>query len=122
MRFADLIVLSLILGLFSTVFAEEISSLRKMDLRIEQLQTENDCLTFISESFYSTCQGRGFASLEEWKKVCGSLWKLESIDWKLVPGKAWPDEKLICGSWIRNGSEKKVYYRINKADSNETKL
>ena len=50
MKLVDVIVLSVILVFFSTVFAEEISGLRKMDLMIEQLQTEADSLIFISES------------------------------------------------------------------------
>ena len=112
MKLVDVIVVSVIIVLFSTVFAEEISTLRELDLLIEQLQTENDSLSFISESFYSTCEGRGFSSLTEWKKVCKSLWQLESIEWKIVPAEGGPDEKLICGFWLWAGGEKTVYYKI----------
>ena len=119
MKLGDLIVLSIILGLFSTLFAEQISSLRKMDLLIEQLRNENDSLSFISESFYSTCDGCGFVSLEEWEKVCCSLWHLESIEWNFVTGKGGPDEKLICGIWMGPDGEKKVYYRMKRTSSAE---
>ncbi len=114
MKLVDVIVLSVILGLFSTVFAEEISGLRKMDLMIEQLQTEADSLIFISESFYSTCEGRGFSSFTEWEKVCKSLWQLESIEWKIMPVEGGLEEKLICGIWTGAGGEKNVYYRIKQ--------
>ena len=111
MKLVDVIVLSVILCLFSTVFAEEISGLRKMDLMIEQLQTETDSLIFISESFYSTCEGRGFSSFTEWEKVCKSLWQLESIDWEYVSYGMADEGQLICGRWSGSDGVKKIYCR-----------
>ena len=111
MRFTDVIVLFVILGVFSPVFAGEITALRKMDCRIEQLREENDSLSFISESFYKTCEGRGFSSLEEWKKVCKRLWQLESIDWEYVSYGMADERQLICGTWSGCDGVKKIYYR-----------
>ena len=115
MKFADVIVLSVILAVFSTVFTNEISALRKLDLLIEQLRTENDSLSFISESFYSTCEGHGFSSLEEWKKVCSSLYPLEAIEWEVFSLGGNAGENLICGSWSGTAGEKRVYYRMNNS-------
>ncbi len=111
MRFTDVIVLFVILGVFSPVFAGEITALRKMDCRIEQLREENDSLSFISESFYKTCEGRGFSSLEEWKKVCKRLWQLESIDWEYVSYGMADEGQLICGRWSGSDGVKKIYCR-----------
>ena len=95
MRFTDVIVLFVILGVFSPVFASEITALRKMDCRIEQLREENDSLSFISESFYKTCEGRGFSSLEEWKTL-----------FVAVGGKKWyRDGFLRAGKFLKAKEE-----------------
>ena len=116
MRLSDVIVLSVILSIFSTVYAGEISVLRKMDCRIEELREKNDSLCFISESFYKTCEGRGFSSLEEWKTVCQRLWQLESIEWKYVrPFDIRSDGNglnLMCGTWRGCDGVKEIYCRI----------
>lgn len=116
MRLSDVIVLSVILSIFSTVYAGEISVLKKMDNRIEELREKTDSLSFISESFYKTCEGRGFSSLEEWKTVCQRLWQLESIEWKYVmPVDIRGDgnvSQLLCGSWRGCDGVKEIYCRI----------
>ena len=115
MRFSDVIILSLILGIFSSLFAGEISALRKMDFRIEELREKNDSLSFISESFYKTCEGRGFSSLEEWKTACKKLWQLETIEWECVMQGDVHEELLLCGTWQGCDGVKKVYYRRRSA-------
>lgn len=116
MRLSDVIVLSVILSIFSTVYAGEISVLKKMDNRIEELREKTDSLSFISESFYKTCEGRGFSSLEEWKTVCQRLWQLESIEWKYVmPVDIRCDgnvSQLLRGSWCGCDGVKEIYCRI----------
>ena len=115
MRFTDVIIFLVTLGVFSPVFAGEISALRKMDCRIEELREENDSLSFISESFYKTCEGRGFSSLEEWETVCKKLWQLESIEWEYVRSldtrNEENDTQLLCGTWYRCEGVKKIYCR-----------
>ena len=116
MRLFDVIVLSLIFCIFSALLTDSISSLRKMDCRIEQLRSENDSLKFISETFCMTCEGRGFASFEDWKAACGALWNLETIEWKLVQTNSHDEKngKLMCGLWSGPCGEGQVYYRTNK--------
>lgn len=114
MKLTDVIVLAVIISLFSTVFVTEITELKKMDLLLEQLQMKNSSLRFISESFYSTCEGKGFSSLNEWEKTCKSLWQLEEIKWELLLENGSSDKYLICASWLDSSGEKKVYYRVNK--------
>ena len=106
MRLTNVIILMIIIGLFSSVFSEEYYALKNLDCRIEELRKKNDSLYFISESFYRTCEGRGFSSLEEWKRVCKGLWQLETIEWK----NAAPDGKLIYGIWRGSVSEGQIYF------------
>ena len=109
MRLFEVIVISVILCIFFTVFAGAYSSVKQMDCRIEELRNKNASLSFIAESFYNTCEGNGsgFSSLEEWKSVCRSLWQLDSIEWDYAAS----DRTLICGVWSGPVSEGKVYYR-----------
>ena len=77
-------------------------AVKKADLK----KHKNDSLSFISESFYHTCEGKGFSSLDEWKKVCSALWQLESIDWNYSSS----DKKLICGIWNGPGGKYCAFY------------
>lgn len=113
MKLLDVVVFSVILCLFSSICCDFLSTVKRMDDRIEELHRQNACLTFVSESFYLTCEGdgtRGFSSLEEWKRSCGALWHLQSIEWKLDV----QDSHLICGLWTGPDGEGKVYYRWKK--------
>jgi len=96
MRITDLICLSVILAVFSSVFTGVYSQLLKMDKQIEEVRKKSDSMTFISQSFYSSCKGKGFSSLDEWKTVCAEMWALESIDWECVGGEK---SGLYKGVW-----------------------
>ena len=107
MKFSDVIIVSVILCVFSTVSGGAYSSIKKMDCRIEELRHRTTALSFISESFYKTCEGKGFSSLDEWKTVCRSLWQLDSIEWDYLSA----DRKVIYGVWAGSSCEGKVYCR-----------
>lgn len=111
MKLSDVIILSVIISIFSPLFARSISLIRKMDFCIEDLQAQQTSITFISESFYETCQeeGRGFDSLEEWKISCKLLWSLESIEVK-------EEKNLLSGKWSGPSGKGEVYYRKKTKD------
>ena len=105
MRLLNIIVLSVVLCVFSVFVKDACVSLNKLNCRIEELRVQNDSLSFISESFYCTCEGKGFTSLDEWKTVCSALWNLESINWNDVSS----DKKMIYGMWSGSGGD---YYAL----------
>ena len=111
MRLMEVLLISMLLCLCSTVFAKSISSLRKMNMYLEEIKKENDSLYFITESFFLTCaktkEEKGFSSLDEWMQVCRKMWNLNRIEWNLTG----EDGNLICGSWSGPFGEGKAYYR-----------
>ena len=128
MRLVELICFSVILTLFSSAFTKLYSQFLLLDMQIEEMKKKSDSLIFISESFCNSCQGKGFASFDEWKAGCGSLWQLESIEWKCVEwrcvdAKAAGYEEgesednpllLYCGSWKGPYGSGEVYGRKAK--------
>ena len=106
MKYTQLICFSILLALFSSVFSSSYSQLFKMEKKLDETRRKCDSLIFISESFSATCKGKGFSSLNEWEKVCRSLWKLESIDWKFCNG---PDSGLCFGRWSGPYGSGQVY-------------
>ena len=85
------------LGLFSITVNNCVFYVSELeDKAITELQNFT-AKRFIAESFRNTCRNQGFSNLDEWQTVCGLLFKLESIDWKLV--ELDDDNKLFYGSW-----------------------
>ena len=92
MRFVELICFSLILAVFSSLCSSFIFQLGRLDHQLEKIKAERDSLVFISQSFSNAGKGKGFASLDEWKRVCSAMWKLVKLwrrrrrinSWKLV--------------------------------------
>lgn len=113
MRYTDLICFSLILVLFSSITYGLFSQILKSEKKIEELRKQSDSLIFISESFYDLCRGEGFSSFDEWKRVCGELWELESIE-SGFSGDA--ENPLYWGSWKGPYGEGKVYERRQVID------
>lgn len=73
-----------------------LTQLAKADSELEVIRRKTDSLIFISESFFNSCKGKGFSSLDEWEKACAALWKLESIEWKALEEKG---EIIYMGKW-----------------------
>lgn len=96
MRYIELVCISVILALFSSVFTSMIFQFFRMDKELVEIRKKTESMIFISESFYNSCKGEGFFSLEEWKRVCTSLWSLESIDCEPVGGAG---SSLYCARW-----------------------
>ena len=115
MRFTELVCLSVIL----TVLASSLSGLFiqffKMDRQVELLRKKSDSLIFISQSFYNTCRGKGFSSLDEWKQDCSLLWNLESIEWEYVGG---VNSGLYRGKWKGPYGNGEVYCKGSLNENN----
>ncbi len=103
MRFTEVICLSVILALFSTLFTGAYRQVFEMDRKLEKLEKNTDSLIFISGSFTASCNGKGFSSFDEWEKACKSMWQLESIGWEYV-GESVPEPgnqiyQVYRGNW-----------------------
>lgn len=107
-----MICLSVIVTLFSSAFTKVYRQLLRMDIQMEEMKKKSDSLIFISESFFNTCQGKGFSSFEEWKSGCGSLWQLESIEWECVGTKNLKSEEV---------KSEEVKSKICESEENEKK-
>ena len=103
MRFLDVILICVILALSSSVFSKQIFSLKKLNDAESQLRACETCLKFVSRSFCNSCKGKGFASLEEWQKVCAAMWKLENINWDVQK------DNLLHGCWSGPYGSGEVY-------------
>ena len=120
MKLSDLVILLAMLAIFLPLYAQSFSLIRKMDTRIEALRSQNASLSFISTSFYETCerkvsgQGKGYKSLDEWKNNCRLLWSLDSIEVEeiLVNDDLKNIEKLLCGKWSGPSGHGEAYYRM----------
>ena len=106
MKLTDLICLSVILAVFSSFVAGFFSQCIKLDKQVEVLRRKSESMKFISESFYNSCKGKGFSSLDEWKAVCGTLWNLENIEWEKYGGE---ESGLYRGKWIGPYGSGEVY-------------
>lgn len=84
MRFTDLICISVILALYSSIFIGLFSQISRVDRELSEIRNKTDSMIFISESFLNLCKGKGFSSIDEWKGVCMDMWNLESIDLQRV--------------------------------------
>ena len=102
MRYVQLIILSVILTLFSSMFSSTFFQIIKIDRKLELVRKETDSLIFISESFCNSCSGVGFDSLEEWKRVCSDMFQLETIEWFCC-------DNLYCGKWSGPYGSGEVY-------------
>ena len=121
MRFTELICFSLILCLCSISVSGSLSGISKIDKRICELKRKSDSLFFISESFKKVCNcgddgdGRknGSRSFEEWADMSRSLWKLESIEWKIFENTRNEESKEIIyyGCWNGPYGKGEVYAR-----------
>ena len=80
MRFTDLICISVILALYSSIFTGLFSQISRVDRELSEIRNKTESMIFISESFLNQCNGKGFSSFDEWKEVCRDMWELESID------------------------------------------
>lgn len=108
MRMIDIISLSVILVVFSSMVSSTLSSIEMLNRKLEAIKRKTDSLIFISESFKSCCQGKGFSSFDEWKQVCGSLWKLENIEWENMHLE---ESELYCGKWDGPEGTGEVYVK-----------
>ena len=106
MRYTELICLSVILGISASLFSGFISQISRMDRELEELRKETSSMVFISEYFTAACQKNDCRELEEWKKLCGALWKLESIEWESF-GEG--ENQIFCGSWKGETGSCQVY-------------
>lgn len=96
MKYIEMLCFSVLLALFSSVFASLIFQFFRMDKELVEIRKKSEAMIFITESFYNSCKGEGFSSFEEWKQVCTSLWNLESIDYESVGG---PGSGLYRARW-----------------------
>lgn len=112
MRFVELICFSVVLAVFSSGMSGLLYQIRMLDKRAGELKKRTDILLFVSESFYNTCQGKGFSSLEEWKSGCGVLLKLDEIDWEVSEKYA---GGLYCGKWKSPYGNGEVYFTKDAA-------
>ena len=93
MRFTDVIVLFVILGVFSPVFAGEITALRKMDAILNSYGKRMIRSVLFLKVFTKLVRGEVFLRLRNGKmfvKKCGS--------WKVLIGNMFHMEWLMRGS------------------------
>ena len=114
MKLVDVICLYVILALFSSAFVGMYSQILKLDSELEVMRKKTDSLIFISESFCNSCQGKGFSSFDEWKRVCAGMWKLEKIEWKYLGKTGENDDGLWCGKWEGPYGSGEVYGSAKK--------
>ena len=106
MKFTEVICLSVILTILCSMFGGLVYQLIEKDKRAVRHRKETDSLNFISKSFCNSCQGKGFSSLDEWMKVCDSMWQLDSIEWsRTVEG----NQDLFYGKWSGPYGSGEVY-------------
>ena len=78
-----------------------------------------ECVRFLSECFKNTCEGKGFRNLNEWQKVCRTLWNLEYIGWASST-EFFDDDNLengsdlMYGKWVGAFGEGEVFARMKK--------
>lgn len=108
-----MICFSVILALFSSVFAGLFSQVSRADRELEEIRKKTESMIFITESFYNSCRGKGFSSFDEWKRVCAGMWELENIEWENIGG---ADSGLYCGKWQGPYGSGKVYGKCNKKE------
>ena len=106
MKFTEVICLSVILSILCSLFSGYLYQLIEKDKRISRRRKETDSINFISKSFCNSCQGKGFNSLDEWKKVCGSMWKLENIEWYCTRE---GNQDLYYGRWTGPCGKGEIY-------------
>ncbi len=117
MHFTDLL---FALTLMSTVFVSSIScfwqcNLKDQEIRKKQLRLEQS--RFISKSFVKTCDGEGFASLNQWEYTCNALCNLCSIQWeKTISSKNCQGEDfdIFYGKWAFEDEQGEIYSKVNK--------
>ena len=106
MRLIEVFSVAVILVLFSSVLSGFMCEFLKIDKKADELRKKTDSLIFVSESFYNTCHGKGYASLEEWKESCRELWELEDIEWEVVENNK---TCVYCGKWKISNETVEVY-------------
>ena len=111
MRLVDVICSSVILALFSSVFAGLFSQIVRIDRELDEIRKKTDSTIFITESFYNSCKGKGFSSFDEWKGTCADMWKLESIECECIGG---AESGLYCGKWKGPYGSGEVYGKCDK--------
>ena len=91
----------------------------RLDQRVEEEFLSYSAKKFIAQSFKNTCREKGFASLDEWKKSCKSLFSLESISYEISYDSE--EKSLLCAKWVGAGILEKasaqVFYRLDKNKS-----
>ena len=103
MRLTDVILISVLLGFFSSVLGEAFVQMKKMDLVIEKYYLQTESLEFISQSFCNVCSGKGFKDFYEWGKSCSAMWNLERIEWETA------GDDLYRGFWCGPFGNGEVY-------------
>ena len=113
MKLYIVMLIAVFLYLISCVLRNTVFYSEKLEQNVQQEFQSYTAKRFIAQSFKNTCEGHGFKSLEQWQLVCKELFKLDSINYKSVPG----DEKLIYAKWngALNNDEcsGEVYFRIS---------
>ncbi len=106
MRYTELICFSVILGICASILSGFISQISRMDRELYEIRKKTGSLIFISESFSSACKKNDCMELEKWKKLCESLWKLESIEWEICGEK---ENQIFYGRWEGQSGSGQVY-------------
>ena len=106
MRFSELICLSVLAALFSTMLSDGLSQLIKLEKKLSCIRKKTESLHFISESFKNACEDKGFSSFDEWETVCSALWELDSIEWKII---SQGENEIYYGSWKGESGNGEVY-------------
>ena len=106
MRFSEIICLSVITALFSSMLSDGLSQLIKLDRELSCIRNKTESLLFISGSFNNVCENKGFSSLDDWKAACTALWKLESIEWKVIKE---GENEIYYGCWKGESGDGEIY-------------
>ena len=119
MKLYSLVITAAFLCVFYISLRDAVFFAGRLEQRVEQAFLSYSAKKFIAQSFKNTCRGKGFASLEEWKLTCNSLFSLESISYETSYDST--DKSLLCARWVGAGRIKKasdqVYYSLDKNKS-----
>lgn len=110
MKLIDIVATSLAVCLISTILGSAVFQLRKLDASVAEARNRYYSVRFISESFCMTCDGRGFASFEEWGQACSALWQLGEIGCETVD----EEKYLVRGSWNGPWGSGTVYCKVQE--------
>ena len=124
MKFHTILLLITFLSLLGLAVKDYAFYASKLDQRVIKSRQAFTAKRFIAESFRKTCEGKGFANLEEWQLCCRAMFGLEYIGWCQAQEFMIDDFEgrglLMYGKWLASENMKdcsdEVFCRKQRSD------